>query len=108
MQERQSTDIHPSYKGTVLFRNVFDGELPATDYPKVNVCGHCVRLPCITRSAVLLRHVPLLHWIGGCLGLVVLQACYRNSPHTGKIYLSAIAPKLTPYSTISPVLLASL
>ncbi|KAI0267235.1 lung seven transmembrane receptor-domain-containing protein [Russula aff. rugulosa BPL654] len=36
LQERQSTDIHPSYKGTVLFRNVFDGELAATDYPKVN------------------------------------------------------------------------
>ncbi|KAF8481985.1 lung seven transmembrane receptor-domain-containing protein [Russula ochroleuca] len=36
LQERQSTDIHPSYKGSVLFRNTFDGELPATDYPKVN------------------------------------------------------------------------
>lgn len=36
LQERQSSDIHPSYKGTVLFRNVFDGGLAATDYPKVN------------------------------------------------------------------------
>uniref|UniRef100_A0A8H7Y739 Uncharacterized protein n=1 Tax=Psilocybe cubensis TaxID=181762 RepID=A0A8H7Y739_PSICU len=34
---RADTDVpyHPSYKGTVLFKNTFDGELPATDYPKV-------------------------------------------------------------------------
>ncbi|KZT75008.1 hypothetical protein DAEQUDRAFT_17258 [Daedalea quercina L-15889] len=33
-----STDIpyHPTYTGTVFFRNTFDGRLPATDYPKVN------------------------------------------------------------------------
>jgi hypothetical protein len=36
---RAETDVpyHPSYKGTVLFQNVFHGQLPATDYPKVNV-----------------------------------------------------------------------
>ncbi|KAI0328533.1 hypothetical protein GY45DRAFT_1347163 [Cubamyces sp. BRFM 1775] len=27
---------HPKYQGTVLFRNTFDGKLPASDYPKVN------------------------------------------------------------------------
>ncbi|KAI0257174.1 lung seven transmembrane receptor-domain-containing protein [Lactifluus subvellereus] len=37
LQKRQSSDVHPSYRGTVLFRNVFDGRLAATDYPKVNV-----------------------------------------------------------------------
>lgn len=33
------TDVpfHPTYNGAVLFRNTFDGELPAGDYPKVNV-----------------------------------------------------------------------
>lgn len=33
-----STDVpyHPTYTGTVFFRNKFDGKLPATDYPKVN------------------------------------------------------------------------
>ena len=33
-----STDVpfHPKYKGAVLFKNKFDGQLPATDYPKVN------------------------------------------------------------------------
>jgi Lung seven transmembrane receptor len=87
LQERQSTDIHPSYKGTVLFRNVFDGELAATDYPKVNVCDLYVNLQCcMTRFVVLLRHVSLIHCIGGRLGLAMLQACYRNSSHTGKIY----------------------
>ncbi|KAI0275030.1 lung seven transmembrane receptor-domain-containing protein [Gloeopeniophorella convolvens] len=33
---RQSSDVHPSYHGTVLFQNVFKGQLAATDYPKVN------------------------------------------------------------------------
>ncbi|KAG2367769.1 protein PTM1 [Suillus spraguei] len=32
------TDVpyHPTYSGVILFRNTFDGQLPATDYPKVN------------------------------------------------------------------------
>ncbi|GBE77694.1 hypothetical protein SCP_0105760 [Sparassis crispa] len=32
------TDVpfHPTYTGSVFFRNKFDGKLPATDYPKVN------------------------------------------------------------------------
>jgi hypothetical protein len=35
---RDSTDVpfHPKYEGIVLFKNKFDGQLPATDYPKVN------------------------------------------------------------------------
>ena len=40
LQSRQaSTDVpyHPAYNGTVFFRNKFDGQLPASDYPKVNV-----------------------------------------------------------------------
>jgi hypothetical protein len=28
---------HASYSGTVIFRNVFVGELPAAEYPKINV-----------------------------------------------------------------------
>jgi hypothetical protein len=36
---RAPTDVpfHPKYHGTVLFKNAFNGMLPATDYPKVNV-----------------------------------------------------------------------
>lgn len=35
---RAPTDVpfHPSYTGSVLFMNKFDGQLPASDYPKVN------------------------------------------------------------------------
>lgn len=36
--ERQAT--HAEYSGMVLFRNVFDGELPAVEYPKINVSLH--------------------------------------------------------------------
>ena len=28
---------HPKYTGTILFRNVFNGQLSAAEYPKVNV-----------------------------------------------------------------------
>ncbi|KAF9513850.1 hypothetical protein BS47DRAFT_1382191 [Hydnum rufescens UP504] len=30
-----TTPTHASFKGTVLFRNAFDGQLPAADYPKI-------------------------------------------------------------------------
>lgn len=36
--ERQAdTDVsfHPSYSGVILFKNTFNGNLPASDYPKV-------------------------------------------------------------------------
>ena len=38
VSERASTDVptHPTYAGTILFRNVFNGQLPAAEYPKVN------------------------------------------------------------------------
>ncbi|KAI0652014.1 lung seven transmembrane receptor-domain-containing protein [Trametes meyenii] len=35
-QDSTETPYHPTYKGTVFFRNKFDGRLPASDYPKVN------------------------------------------------------------------------
>ena len=37
-RRQDSTDVpfHPKYDGTILFKNKFDGQLPATDYPKVN------------------------------------------------------------------------
>ena len=38
LSERAPTDVptHPTYGGTILFRNVFDGQLSAAEYPKVN------------------------------------------------------------------------
>lgn len=36
---RAGTEVptHPKYQGVVLFRNVFNGKLPAAEYPKINV-----------------------------------------------------------------------
>ncbi|KAA1468007.1 hypothetical protein DENSPDRAFT_857022 [Dentipellis sp. KUC8613] len=34
-RQDNTSDVHPSYKGEVFFRNKFNGQLPATDYPKV-------------------------------------------------------------------------
>lgn len=71
------TDIpyHPTYTGTVFFRNTFDGRLPATDYPKVNVSIDQVQpLLRLTRpSQVLLLHVPRVHGSSCRLGLALLQ-----------------------------------
>jgi hypothetical protein len=72
------TDIpfHPSYKGTILFKNTFDGQLAATDYPKVNVC-FSICLP-LNRSQisiyqVLLCDVYYLHRFWFALGMVLLS-----------------------------------
>ena len=35
-QDPADVPFHPKYDGVVLFKNKFDGQLPATDYPKVN------------------------------------------------------------------------
>lgn len=37
--ERQSnsSEVHPTYQGLVHFHNTFDGQLAATEYPKVTV-----------------------------------------------------------------------
>jgi len=37
MEERQAS--HAEYSGLVLFKSTFDGELPAVEYPKINVCS---------------------------------------------------------------------
>ncbi|KAI6047950.1 lung seven transmembrane receptor-domain-containing protein [Pisolithus marmoratus] len=35
-QVPSDTPYHPTYSGVVLFKNTFDGQLPAADYPKVD------------------------------------------------------------------------
>lgn len=46
---RATTDVpyHPSYRGLVLFKNSFDGKLPASDYPKVTVS---ITISCLSRA----------------------------------------------------------
>jgi hypothetical protein len=34
---RQSSTTHASYSGSVLFKNTFEGQLPAAEYPKIGV-----------------------------------------------------------------------
>lgn len=76
---------HTVYNGTVLFRNTFDGKLPASDYPKVNVC---VRGPyvgsdsdvCVT---VLLLNVPCVLRVGHRMGLALLSERTGSPSHTG-------------------------
>ena len=51
VKRQANTDVpfHPSYKGTVLFKNTFDGQLPAGDYPKVNVSGLSTQASAVQR-----------------------------------------------------------
>lgn len=37
VEERQKSNVHGAYSGEVLFRNQFQGELPASEYPKIGV-----------------------------------------------------------------------
>jgi hypothetical protein len=39
LEARQAT--HAEYAGMLVFRNQFDGELPAVEYPKIGVCPQC-------------------------------------------------------------------
>lgn len=69
------TDVpsHPTYNGVVLFRNTFDGQLPATDYPKVNVSRKRGLLPSLSsQHSVLPRHVPCICHRRLCVGMALL------------------------------------
>lgn len=80
---RQDTGPHPEYKGEVLFQNKFDGALPATDYPKVNVSAALcitshIRLSYPTSSTLQCSWcTPPLPQLGdGCVGGTCLS-CFR-------------------------------
>ncbi|KAF8922087.1 protein PTM1 [Mucidula mucida] len=79
---RADTDVsyHPSYHGKVLFRNKFDGQLPAADYPKVNfyfamfivyiILGAAWAWLCYQNLQDLL---PLQYYLSGLVGLLVIE-----------------------------------
>lgn len=76
---RAPTDVpyHPSYNGLVFFQNTFDGQLPATDYPKVTVSFDCEVLLSVSDfigfcCAVLFRYVPGVRNVRRCMGMAVL------------------------------------
>lgn len=83
---KATTDVpfHPTYNGVVLFRNTFDGKLPAGDYPKVNVSSpsHLHNHTC-RYSIVLPPYVFRVCAIWLSLGVYLLQAPYGTSTHSG-------------------------
>ncbi len=90
---RADTDVsyHPSYHGKVLFRNKFDGQLPAADYPKVNV--RCMQLVADCHAdvpyLVLFRHVHRVHHTWRSLGLAVLPKPSGSPTSPGEDSLSS-------------------
>ncbi|KAF7784069.1 hypothetical protein Agabi119p4_234 [Agaricus bisporus var. burnettii] len=101
---RADTDVpyHPSYVGTVLFRNTFDGQLEAIDYPKVNfyfamsviyvIFGLAWGWLCWRNSQDLL---PLQNYLSGLVGLLVIEmvgnwAYYRYLNAHGRSTASTI------------------
>ncbi|ESK95509.1 integral membrane protein [Moniliophthora roreri MCA 2997] len=80
-QTRQETSgPHPTYSGLVLFRNKFDGKLPATDYPKVNFYFVMFLVYAAIAAAwgwLCYRHVqdilPLQYYLSGLVALLVIE-----------------------------------
>jgi hypothetical protein len=99
--KRASTDVpfHPSYSGVVLFKNTFNGQLPATDYPKVTVSpsvhpvDHALSL---IHIIVLLLHVPCVLTVRRCMGMAVLQTLHRTVTNTGMVRFIRFRCALTP------------
>lgn len=83
MHGRQTnTDVpfHPSYHGTILFKNKFNGQLPASDYPKVNF--YLVMLLAYAALAaawgwLCYKHkeeiLPLQYYLSSLVGLLVIE-----------------------------------
>ncbi|KAL0063379.1 hypothetical protein AAF712_009688 [Marasmius tenuissimus] len=77
---RQAEGPHPSYQGTVLFRNKFEGKLAATDYPKVNfyfamflVYGIIAAVWGWLCYKNLQDILPLQYYLSGLVGLLVIE-----------------------------------
>ncbi|KAI9570240.1 lung seven transmembrane receptor-domain-containing protein, partial [Boletus coccyginus] len=76
------TDVpfHPTYNGVVLFRNTFDGKLPATDYPKVDFYLFMFFAYALFGSAwayICYKHLtellPIQHYLSGLIGFLVIE-----------------------------------
>ncbi|KAH9835933.1 lung seven transmembrane receptor-domain-containing protein [Rhodofomes roseus] len=80
---RQATNdvpYHPTYTGTIFFRNTFDGRLPATDYPKVNF--YSIMFLVYTAVAVgwawlcyknLQDLLPIQYYLSSLLGFLIIE-----------------------------------
>ncbi|KAI0296242.1 lung seven transmembrane receptor-domain-containing protein [Russula brevipes] len=97
-----SSNVHPSYRGTVLFRNVFDGKLAATDYPKVNFYFATFLLYAALAAAwgwLCYSHfteiLPLQYYISCLIGFLIVEmvanlAYYRYLNAHGKSTASTV------------------
>ncbi|PPQ63791.1 hypothetical protein CVT24_004333 [Panaeolus cyanescens] len=102
--KRADSDVpfHPSYRGTILFKNTFDGELSASDYPKITFYLAMFVLYslfsvywawlCYQNMQDLL---PLQYYLSGLLGLLVIEmfanwAYYRYLNAHGKSTASTV------------------
>ncbi|KAF8640627.1 hypothetical protein AX17_000287 [Amanita inopinata Kibby_2008] len=102
--QRADTDIpyHPVYRGSVLFRNTFDGKLAATDYPKVNFYFIMFLVYLMLGGAwawLCYKHIhellPIQYYLSGLVGLLVIEmvanwAYYRYLNAHGKSTASTV------------------
>ncbi|KAH9944248.1 lung seven transmembrane receptor-domain-containing protein [Epithele typhae] len=81
-RSRADTDVnyHPAYNGTVFFRNTFDGQLPASDYPKVNFYFAMFLLYCVLAIGwgwLCYQNVqdllPIQYYLSGLLGFLIVE-----------------------------------
>lgn len=81
-----SANPHPSYSGSVFFRNTFDGKLPASDYPKVNVSAQFPHgiLRLNAAFVVLLLDVPCVLRARHCVGMALLPERARPPSDPGE------------------------
>ncbi|KIY69163.1 hypothetical protein CYLTODRAFT_489174 [Cylindrobasidium torrendii FP15055 ss-10] len=81
-RQDSDTDVpyHPSYHGKVLFKNKFNGQLPASDYPKVNFYFAMFIVYAVFAAVwgwFCYRHVqdllPIQYYLSGLVGLLVIE-----------------------------------
>lgn len=79
-QADSDVPFHPSYSGTILFRNTFDGKLAASEYPKVNFYFSMFLAYVLLASTwgyLCFKYreelLPLQHYLSSLIGLLVTE-----------------------------------
>ncbi|KAI6120595.1 hypothetical protein EDD16DRAFT_1518685 [Pisolithus croceorrhizus] len=79
-QTRTSTvssdaQYHPTYHGVVLFKNTFDGRLPAADYPKVNAYDRAIAnsSTCFTLVGDPVGLNRVQHYLSGLVAFMIVE-----------------------------------
>ena len=90
-QAETDTPSHPPYKGSVLFKDTFDGQLPATDYPKVNVSVPSRQLLLYWPSFISSQFYFVMFLIYAIFGAFWGWLCYRHMNELLPIQVSALS-----------------